>query len=183
LVLARFQPKSLNRNLMLSRTVRADFAQLVPDRFAVLQPAGGGAVSVSVSGPQYSATQHDQRGSVMEAVVERQVGEGDLGWAAVGEPLSLGLNLRRGSSGWTGQVPLPSGAGGPAWRVVLREYELLPTGELPTFSRIPPRFPNVPESSTGSGGRVREREPAASGAPSEAPGTLRRLVYAEALPL
>jgi hypothetical protein len=155
LSLARFQPHSLD-NAHLSRSVRADFAQLVADRTAALT-YNTGSVDVSVSGVMaksiVQAVTHEAsaaplhgflkngfnhsadagRGRLVRAYVEQRtnVKLGDLGWQLVGGVSNL-LPYLLGKTPdlvyFRGNVVLPSSFGDSAeYRLVVEEYELFDT--------------------------------------------------------
>jgi hypothetical protein len=76
LVLARFQPNSVKQgsfNCHLSRCVRADFAQLIPGRFASVTRADAKTLVVSVSGPAYTASKLSQSSSNIQVSVEKKL--------------------------------------------------------------------------------------------------------------
>ncbi len=154
LSLARFQPHSLD-NAHLSRTVRADFAQLVADRTAALT-YNTGSVDVSVSGVMaksvVQAMTHETqgplhgfllhgfnhnaaagRGRLVRAYVEQRTDKklGDLGWQLVGGVSNL-LPYVLGKTPdlvyFRGNVTLPQSFGDSSeYRMVVEEHELFDT--------------------------------------------------------
>lgn len=135
LALARYQPMSLNNDLKLSRVVLADFAQLTPDRTAVLTRNTGSRaqVNVSVTGPTYiqstlGRTPEDL--AAVEVTVEENNPDlkGAVAWTAVPNavfPLKL-MNFGSATATWAADITLPAAKPGRRQRLVIREYELYP---------------------------------------------------------
>jgi hypothetical protein len=96
LVLARFQPNSVKDpqgDMHLSRCVIADFAQIVPGRFASVSKADGGKMlNVTVSGPTYEGSKVSDGSSVIQIMVEKKLSgvPEPLCWVpALDEPVML----------------------------------------------------------------------------------------------
>lgn len=167
LALARYQPKSVqtaDADVKLSRVLRADFAQILPDRVTTLSvSADRKSLTVTVSGP--SQNRSEAGGNQVEVSVEsRRPGpEGDLGWVPVNQG-TVELNALRAANGnaWRGEVRLPDAEG--TYRLVVREYEVFKVDEGLRVRRL------VVE------GRVAEPEKAG-------PPVDRRLVYADVIEL
>ncbi len=167
LALARYQPKSVqtaDADVKLSRVLRADFAQILPDRVTTLSAsADRKSLTVTVSGP--SQNRSEAGGNQVEVSVEsRRPGtEGDLGWVPVNQG-TVELNALRAANGnaWRGEVRLPDAEG--TYRLVVREYEVFKVDEGLRVRRL------VVE------GRVAEPEKAG-------PPVDRRLVYADVIEL
>jgi hypothetical protein len=132
LALARFQPKSV-AGAHVSRVVRADFAQLVPDRRAtfVMSAAGAGAkVTVTIEGLKHDTasigitTQFDV---TVEELVDPASGE--LGWepAAVNTDYDVNPDTPTGSQIWQGKLTLKKPFATGKFRVAVREAERHPT--------------------------------------------------------
>ncbi|HEY3398448.1 MAG TPA: hypothetical protein VGM19_12405 [Armatimonadota bacterium] len=138
LALARYQPQSLQyggTDVKLSRVVLADFAQLTPDRSAVVtfDPASNTGLNVTVTGPTYNQSalgRGPEDLAVLEVSVEQKTPNvgGELTWAPVaGDPVPLKfVPARAGGSAWQAPVTLPGPRGGGKYRLVIREYETLP---------------------------------------------------------
>jgi len=132
LALARYQPISLT-NAHLSRAVLADFVQTAQGRsFTVVRvPNDPPLLIVTAVGISYGSTRNadgtTRAGpSTMRVQVEQRSHKlaGDLGWEAVGEPVSLSPSPSDGPETiWTGRVLLPPGS----WpkRLVVEEVEKL----------------------------------------------------------
>jgi hypothetical protein len=127
--LARYQPYSIP-GTELSRVVRAEFAQLTPDRTATVRSAGGGtAVAVSVRGViGINAVSAISRLVVARVERVRGAASKDIGWAPIGDRIVLkpgstsGLEVR-----WSGTVPLPEAKAGFSYRIAVEEHELYET--------------------------------------------------------
>ena len=152
LVLARFQPYSLN-GLELSPVVFADFAQLAPERSASIQwttgPRGIQQLGVTVTGQTYSESHvskfHGGNKATVTAQFEKQLatqsdGSGNnhpTGWVPVGSEVELAkqsltpilILLGATYSTWNGTLTYP--ADGATYRLVLREYEWFYTPDVP----------------------------------------------------
>lgn len=137
LALARYQPNSIKDatgDVKLSRVVLADFAQLAPDRTAVVtrDPANKSKLSLSVSGPSYVQSAlgrlPDKDLAQVEVTLEVQDPAlvGAVAWSAVPEtvfPLKL-TTVALGGNVWTGDLTLPGTEAGQKYRLVIREYEI-----------------------------------------------------------
>ncbi len=125
LALARYQPISVE-DAHLSRVVVADFAQLAPDRHAVLSfdPGNDQLLNLTVHGVSYRANVVAHVSSELEVSVERRIdgATGDLGWQ---QAATYRMDRVHSSDTgfWTGEIPLPVPRGSEAMRLVIREYE------------------------------------------------------------
>ncbi|MFI5305787.1 MAG: hypothetical protein ACHQ53_00465 [Polyangiales bacterium] len=157
LVLARFQPYSVD-GAHLSRSVRADFAQLVADRLAAITYHDT-SVDVSVSGVMPTSLVEVEtksgsggkltlvrgglnqnraagKGRLVSAYVEQRKNPklGDLGWELVGNAVYLQpytTTKEPDAVYFRGNVPLPSTFGDKSeYRLVVEERELFVT-DLP----------------------------------------------------
>ncbi|QFZ20305.1 hypothetical protein [Saccharothrix syringae] len=122
LALARFQPRSM-AGLYLSSVVTADFAQLAPDRTAVV--TGSGATrTVQVSGPGATNTQSGRLNEVRVTVEQQLAGVTDpvLRWQPTGATTTISTpTSSNGVLTWTGTVSLPTGTS--PLRLVVEEFE------------------------------------------------------------
>jgi hypothetical protein len=121
LALARYQVNSIAW-MHLSPVVRADFAQLVPDRLVSVtpDPKNSNAVIVSVAGVQGYAS--SSRLTIAEASLEEANPNvpGELGWVPVpNSAVKLGAMT---SQQWVGSVMLPP-ASQKVYRLIVKEYE------------------------------------------------------------
>jgi hypothetical protein len=158
LVLARLQPYSLD-GAHLSRTVRADFAQLVADRLATITYRDS-AVDVSVSGLMPTSdveaktrapartglfpfaeggfNENDEagKGRLVSAYVEQRRNKklGDLGWETLGEVVYLRtftLGKTPEQVYFRGSLPLPKSFGdGAEYRLAVEEHEIFETDQV-----------------------------------------------------
>src|ERR1700733_1378841 len=150
LALVRVQPNSPDptnnpyARPEVTRTVLADFVPLTAARIASVAPdaAGAQAVTVSVYGPGVAPNDAidgtGRRLNEMIATVEADFsgGEGTT-WAAFGETmLTAAFNSGDAVASWSGSLTLPAPRGGVAMRVVLREYEILPTDAAPSTPEV-----------------------------------------------
>jgi hypothetical protein len=158
LALARYQPYSL-AGIELSPMVRADFAQLLPDRTlqiatrptaisvtlsgAVADTAFGDAVALQSSQgtPPAGRVWAPRARQITASLQQRTVGTvGDLGWNTI-SGTSINLTgttpLNSQIATWTGIVPVPV-ANGFERRLVVEEYEVLlnDAGFLSSTSRL-----------------------------------------------
>ena len=155
LALARYQPYSLG-GLELSPMVRADFAQIVPDRTVNLASRPT-AVSVTVTGaiadnllgelteafnpspaPPTGRVKAPRANTFSARVEQRVAGAvGDLGWQSIAGPVqltgSLPLNSKVGT--WQGTVTIPL-ANGLDRRVVVEEVENIRDDSTAAATRI-----------------------------------------------
>ena len=128
LALARYQQHSVD-GAELSPVVMLDWAQLAPDRAVTLlqDPARPGAAQVTVAGHTYDTA----GASTLQVVVqERRADRPDeLGWVTLGgeqvaAEVGAGTQLL-----WRGSVQAPIGAGRGPFRVVVHEFEPLPSDD------------------------------------------------------
>jgi hypothetical protein len=135
LALARFQPSSVE-GAYISRVVMTDIAQLAASRtLAVVRGAAAqsqlsiGLVGSSPVGPE---KERNRAEAILEALSEG--GDPELGWSPVpAEGARLELKSLQGQDGtttWNGTLTVPAGAAGRL-RVVVREYEVLPSDASP----------------------------------------------------
>ncbi|HET8600075.1 MAG TPA: hypothetical protein VFL99_07095 [Segeticoccus sp.] len=156
--LGRYQPHSVTGQ-QLSKTVKADFAQVLPRREATfITTADQRHATVTLAGPvgvpatkapaiefarQVSATRH------VEAWVERLPANSssDLDWAVAGDPVPLEVRpdprfpWRHDYAGvrWSGALALPEVRRGERLRLRVAEYEVLPSDEPPAVVTAVPR--------------------------------------------
>ena len=182
LTVARYQPHSLP-GLALSKLVRCDFAQVLPQRTALLSRPDAGHARVVVTGPagvpggwgrlpwrdQLTATRR------LLARLERRVPSvgTDLGWTTVTTVDLPVAGIDGTVVSWEGELELaselpPARPGdNPDWRVVIEEWEKLPADSSPEESL---RLPTPPVAGPGAVGL-------------RFPRTQERLVYADQLAL
>lgn len=144
LTVARWQPDSLP-GLALSPIVKCDFAQVLPQRTALLSRPDAGQARIVVTGPfglpgffpvSERATPLERLGAsrVMHARLEQRVPSvpTDLGWKTVAATTLPVRGLDGAMVSWEGTIdlptPLPPQRPGddPDWRVVVEEWEILP---------------------------------------------------------
>jgi hypothetical protein len=126
LALARYQPHSLP-DCHLSTVVLAEYIQLANGRTASIVPAGNVRI-VTVTG-RASTGNFSGIPSQVRALVERRntIADPDLGWEQVGQVYPLAPSISDGNSfTWSTRIPAP---GRGQHRLVLEEYETLPTGD------------------------------------------------------
>ena len=134
LALARYQPKSVE-NAHLSRIVLADFAQLAPDRTAIVTYSSPTSLKVAVKGTGvYQGTWLGKNTSEMEVSLEqRKAGvDEDLGWGPVPNS-TVALEPHEYSAlttTWVGDITLPQSAK-DKYRLVIREYERYAVDKAP----------------------------------------------------
>jgi hypothetical protein len=141
LVLCRYQPHSID-GCHISRVVRAEYAQLLPDRVATVTPRADTGVTVTLRGPsgfgqfgaQHSAAEGIALTRAVTATVQRLApgADPDLGWTAVGTPLEAKATV--GAAGiadvsWIAPLPVFLRQPGFSYRVLLQEFEIHPTDE------------------------------------------------------
>src|SRR5579859_3218478 len=142
LALSRYQPQSIP-GVELSHVTLVDFVQLSPDRSAVLSvsPADPRTARLFIGGlaPQ------TPRGGFFDVTVERHIGQvvSDLAWeAAPATSVSVAEDApapnQPNSLLWSGTIRFTKYPAPGRFRVVIREYELLP------------RDPNTAESASGA---------------------------------
>ena len=125
LALARYQPISVE-GAHLSKVVQADFAQLVPDRTAIVQRESPTSLKVHARGPAYKGSWLGQQTSEMEVTVEqKQAGPVDeLVWV----PINSSTTVMQPSmytalqTAWNAKITLPDAEKGK-YRLIIKEYE------------------------------------------------------------
>lgn len=135
LALARYQPSSLP-GVELSPIVLTDFAQLTPDRSAtVMTAAGATSLTITVSGPAYTATAAGAGTTRLSVRVERSRPEltDELTWEPI-QSAATTLTAHQQPDGfttWSGSIDLPAAESGRQRRLVIEEFELLIFDHLP----------------------------------------------------
>ena len=134
LALARYQPSSVGGK-HLSSVVLADFAQLAPDRAAILtfDPYLPGVLNLTVSGFTYTSTalmntevQPDRSRVEVDVEVRHPDIGGDLGWMAADDTaVIVQTEGTEGNILWRGTITLPEERDPDQYRLVIREYEAL----------------------------------------------------------
>jgi len=137
LALCRYQPNSVEY-AHLSRIVLADYAQLAPNRSASVAFAEGSLTQfhVSLTGVSYSATATKQGpGNARATVEERNFAlDEDVGWTPVLSDVVMQSAVRRaGTTLWSADLTLPQPWTDGRYRLVLEQYEELPTGDPSHF--------------------------------------------------
>ncbi len=118
LALVRLQPKSVNGETAISRVVRTDFCQVLPDRTLTLTK------SKLLSDPSYHlkleglAPAETQRG--VRVRIEEQVEPGEFGWRQV----DVAAQPQASAALWEGNFVLPQPPSGRPHRVVVEEFEV-----------------------------------------------------------
>jgi hypothetical protein len=142
LALARYQPHSLP-GVELSHAVLADFAQLTPDRSAVvsINPANPKTARVFVGGVAPEGPQLPK----ITVSVERRMAQvtSDLGWEPAPETVVTVVQDPPGSGDidevlWAGTLTFAKTPPKDTYRVVVREYEVLPVD--PVLVRVLGQF-------------------------------------------
>jgi len=134
LALARYQPKSV-QNAHLSRVVLADFAQLAPDRTAIVTHSSPTSLKVAVTGTGvYQGSSLGPKTSEVEISLEerRQGVSDDLGWLPVPNS-TVALTPHDYSAlttTWVGDITLPQASPGK-YRLVIKEYERYAVDKAP----------------------------------------------------
>jgi hypothetical protein len=146
LALARFQPNSIS-GVELGRITQADIMSLEPGRSVSVIPykdAGKVYLNVALSGVSYTQVAGINRvaggidaapGIAQVLLEERESGitDEDLGWRAVGDPVTMTATTSKGITTWEARgIPIPSGHG--QFRLYLNQYEILPSEERPDLS-------------------------------------------------
>lgn len=142
LALARFQPKSVD-DCFISRVVRTDFIQPLPDRTLVIQQMKSGLPQLTVTLTGLAPTLAAGQTRPVQAWIEKLEvpAQGDLGWKPVGaETVQLapgeaeGLVLWKGTFYFTGLLP-PNAQ----YRLVIQEMEAVypATFETPEEAAAP----------------------------------------------
>lgn len=110
--------------------VRADYAQLAPDRFLTVgRERLGDKIQVRLGG--VDALTVGGRGTA-EAWMEQKdplVSSPDLGWERVGKVVQLADSTSFGVRFWSGQLSLP--AGSARKRLVVQQFERFPAAAIP----------------------------------------------------
>jgi hypothetical protein len=142
LALARYQPHSIP-GVELSRVMLADFAQLAPTRSAVMtiDPGDPRRARLFVGGLAPEAPTR----SIIEVAVQARRGdiETDLGWQPAPAPeVTVAEDQPAPSSPdavlWMGTVTFATAPAPGAFRIVIREYEVLPVdgnAAAPVFAK------------------------------------------------
>ena len=135
LALVRFQPDSL-KDAEISRVVRAEFAQLAPDRTASVTttPSGAGSkFKIVVTGPTYLASsatalerESGQTGRAeIEALLQKRDlnlgADPDLAWKTISTTPLTANAVSPGT--WEGEVDLADPLTPNTYRLLLQEYE------------------------------------------------------------
>ena len=186
LALVRYQPRSI-AGKHLSRVTLADFAQLAPDRSAVLtyDPYDADMLNFVVSGYTYSASANASGAVVPDSStfvvrVEQRNPDltDDLAWTTATnvtvtpEQTSQPLRVL-----WKGQIKLPADRQPGQYRVVVEEYErVLRRVEVPNIRLVSTRGIQVVTRASSSALRVSEVSDAARGS-LLARRILRRTIY------
>ncbi|HEV8399217.1 MAG TPA: hypothetical protein VGQ18_05180 [Gemmatimonadales bacterium] len=138
--LVRYQPNSVD-NAHVSRVVVTDFAQLAPDRVANLSfdDSKPKEVTLGVYGRRYTeSTAGDAPALQVHVESLRDDVPEELGWVPV--PAAK-VETRRPPQGrglpalWYGTITLPTPRGSKRYRIVVREYEVLPSDAHPQRRR------------------------------------------------
>ncbi len=131
--LARFQPESV-ANAHLSRVVRAQFAQLAPDRTASITTtttASSAKFEIFVSGLTYVASSattgirlRDTGQAEFEALLQKRSGtmgnDPDIGWDTAA---MIMLTPESTFGEWKGELNLAEALAPNTWRILIKEYE------------------------------------------------------------
>ena len=140
LALVRFQPHSVD-NAHVSRVVVADFAQLAPDRVANLSfdASKPKEVTLGVYGRRYSeSAAGDAPGLQVHVETLRDDVPEELGWVAAAGAKVEARRLPQGRglpALWYGTITLPTPRGSKRYRIVVREFEVLPSDAHPQRQR------------------------------------------------
>ncbi|MFI1364965.1 hypothetical protein [Streptomyces griseochromogenes] len=138
LALARYQPYSVDP-LHLSKVERAEFAQLVPPR-TVTGHREGDRLTIRLTGPAtYNELGRIGGTGVTAAAASRRVtvtlqgratvGEDDMDWKQVGNPVELTSQADGSGFTWAGGVTPPAGRLLTLYRLLVQEYELYRTDQ------------------------------------------------------
>jgi hypothetical protein len=133
LALCRYQPSSVE-DAHLSRVVLADYAQLAPDRATSVVFAGRSLTQLhaSLSGISYAETAtRPGPGEARATVEERNFAlDEEVGWTPViSDVVMEPMPGRGGTTVWTADLTLPHPRSEGRYRLVLEQFEVLPTGE------------------------------------------------------
>jgi len=138
--LVRYQPISVD-NAHVSRVVVTDFAQLAPDRVANLSfdQAKPREVMFGVYGRRYAESAAGDAPALQVHVetLRDDVPE-ELGWVPVPAAKVEARRLPQGRglpALWYGMITLPTPRGSKRYRIVVREYEVLPSDAHPQRRR------------------------------------------------
>jgi hypothetical protein len=133
LALCRYQPSSVE-DAYISRVVLADYAQLAPDRTASIVFAGRSLTQfhVSLTGVSYAQTATRPGPAIARATVEERNFAIDevIGWSPVISDVPMDSAPGTGDTTvWTTDLTLPHARSEGRYRLVLEEFEVLPSGE------------------------------------------------------
>ena len=140
LALARYQPNSV-KDAELSRVVRADFAQLAPDRTASVTTTsipGSAKFEIRVTGLTYQASSATLMGAGLPGVPRDRSGRAEieallqkhnkklgsdpeLSWDTAASILLTPDPVNLGE--WTGELNIAETLNANTWRIMLKEYE------------------------------------------------------------
>jgi hypothetical protein len=128
LALARWQPDSVS-GLELSKVVMTQIMSLEPGRtLTVVRGSGRSLSSVQLTGYSYTEGAGVLEPGIAQVQVERRdssIGDEELGWELVGDPVQMSHSRRGAFTVWTARsVPLVMGG---QHRLVVTQYEMLPT--------------------------------------------------------
>jgi hypothetical protein len=133
LALCRYQPSSVE-DAHISRVVLADYAQLAPDRSASVAFAGRSLTKfhVSLTGISYAQTATQPGPAIARATVEERNFALDelVGWTPViSDVVMEPAPGAGGTTVWSAELTLPHPLSEGRYRLVLEEFEVLPSGE------------------------------------------------------
>jgi hypothetical protein len=135
LALVRYQPYAL-QSVKVSRVVLSDFAQLTPERAATLtaDPYQRGQLRLTISGAAANRWADDaiQSSDLVVVTLQEQDAtlESDLAWREVRAIQPGKLSTLNGLMVWTSQFSLADLPSSNRYRLLIREYELLPSDRI-----------------------------------------------------